>query len=721
VSTFLLEIGTEELPADFARLALPQLEALVHRDLLERHLPSSAIQLTSTPRRLVLIVEGLPAAQADRQDERKGPPAGQAFLDGVPTAAAIGFARRCGIEPSALQVRDTPRGPFVYAQVLERGQATADLLLELIPAWIEALQGRRFMRWGEGEARFSRPIRWLVALLDAELLPVALRGCDPPITAQAQSRGHRLVQNAVAIGSASSYRQDLAAAGVQVDRTERARCIRAAVEAAEGRHGAQADLPDALFDELVDLVEAPLPIEGAIADRYLDLPAEVLSTVMRTHQRYVPLYQSGADADPLALDARGILQPWFLCIGNGLSDASATVQRGNERVLKARLADAEFFLQADRAVASIDRRDQLARVTFAAGLGSLRERVERLEWCTDVLLEHLPLEQATATHARRAAHLCKHDLVSQMVGEFPELQGVMGAKYLMAEGEPRAVALAVLEHYLPRGAGDRLPGSPAGALVALAERLELLLSIFAKGERPSGSSDPYALRRAGNGILQILWDRNWRLDLDGFLQRAAGHWASCLPHFHIEPKQLSHDLSELLRQRLVSLLEERGLAPDLVQAVAGDSLPLQRLLRDPADAQQRAELLGALRHNGQLAAVQAVVTRAARLAAKGDLAPDVLGVAGIIHANLFEQASEAQMLEVLGQLEPLAMASDDDRYSRLAQALAAAAPTLEAFFDGEQSVMVMVEDDAIRRNRLNMLALLRNQASVLADFSRIQG
>ncbi|MEY4360188.1 MAG: hypothetical protein RLZZ631_1674, partial [Cyanobacteriota bacterium] len=637
MSTFLLEIGTEELPADFARLALPQLEQLVQRDLNEARLGHGAIRCTSTPRRLAVIVEELLDAAPDLEEDRKGPPAGQAFKDGVPTQAAIGFAKRCGIAPEALQVRDTPKGPFVFARVLEQGRPAAELLTGWIPQWIQALQGRRFMRWGSGESRFSRPVRWLVAMLDDQIVPVRLEGSDPEVVSGSKGRGHRLKADGVGIPTATAYADTLAAVGVQVDRSGRAAWIRAAVDQAAERLKARADLPGELFEELTDLVEAPLLIEGSVDEHYLALPAEVLSTVMRAHQRYVPLYRRDAAEDPLALDARSSLLPTFLCIGNGRPEATDTVRRGNERVLKARLADAEFFVQADRAVASIDRRDQLARVTFAAGLGSLLDRVERLEWCTDVLLEQLALSAATATHARRAAHLCKHDLVSQMVGEFPELQGVMGGKYLLAEGEAREVALAVLEHYLPRGAGDELPESDAGAVVALAERLELLLSIYAKGERPSGSSDPYALRRAGNGVLQILWAKGWSLDLLQFLERATSHWAQLLPDFKVEPSSLMAELSELMRQRLQSLLEEAGIDADLVQAVAGDGVSLARVISDPADARQRAELLTGLRANGQLAAVQAVVTRAARLAEKGDLAPAVLSPAAVVDPALFEK------------------------------------------------------------------------------------
>ncbi len=719
--TFLLEIGTEELPADFARLALPQLESLVQRDLAAARLSHGPVVCTSTPRRLALLVPDLPNSQDDQAEERKGPPASAAFQDGVPTPAAQGFASRCGVDASQLEVRETPKGPFVFAVVHQAGQPTAEVLAELIPQWITTLQGRRFMRWGHGESRFSRPVRWLVALLDGAVVPVQLMDSDPPVSSGNRSRGHRLRDQAVEIANAQSYAQALATAGVEVHREDRRAWIHQQVQQAATGLGAKPDCPESLLDELTDLVESPVLIQGDVDPHYLSLPAEVLSTVMRSHQRYVPLVREGARIDPLALDATESLLPSFLCIGNGLPAASATVKRGNERVLRARLADAEFFVQADRAVASIDRRSQLARVTFAEGLGSLLDRVERLEWLTDVLLEAIALPDPTADHARRAAHLCKHDLVSQMVGEFPELQGVIGGKYLLAEGEPRAVSLAVLEHYLPKGAGDALPSSEAGAVVALAERFELLLSIYAKGERPSGSSDPYALRRSGNGIVQILKDQGWHFDLVGFLVRATTHWSQLLPHCQVDAAALAAELAEFLRQRLVNQIEEDGIDADLVQAVAGDPAAAARVLEDPADVSLRAALLVDLRRRGELPAVQAVVTRAARLAEKADLAPGVVSAKGVVDPALFEQPSEAAMLEVLNALEPMALAPSADTYGALAQGLSASAEALAAFFDGDQSVMVMVDQPAIRANRLNLLAILRNQAYVLADFSRISG
>jgi glycyl-tRNA synthetase beta chain len=416
-----------------------------------------------------------------------------------------------------------------------------------------------------------------------------------------------------------------------------------------------------------------------------------------------------------------MLLPLFLCIANGRADADATIRRGNERVLRARLADAAFFLAADRRQSSAERVKALDRVTFAEGLGSLADRSRRIAWLADRLCAGLAIGEDTAIAARRAAPLCKHDLVSQMVGEFPELQGVMGAKYLLAEGESPAVALAVLEHYQPRGAADALPGSAAGAVLALAERLELLLSIFARGERPSGSSDPYALRRAGNGLLQILWARNWSLDLVDLLAGATAHWQRLLDGLVVRPQALTVDLLEFLRQRIASLLEEEGFGPDLVQAVAGEGISLERLLRDPADARARAELLLRLRQEERLPLVQAVVQRASRLAEHADLELDVVVPDGAVDPTLFRSPSEAAVLTVLERLATHASGSGSSRYEPLAQLLGESGETLAAFFDGAESVMVMCDEPEVRRNRLRLLAVLRNQAAVLADFGRLGG
>ena len=602
--------------------------------------------------------------------------------------------------------------------MLTAGRDGVSLLSELIPTWIDALQGRRFMRWGTGTQRFSRPIRWLVALHGDDVIDVEMPGADPVVRSDRFSRGHRLHGNQqLCIASANQYVKTLQEAGVLVDRDERSRLIRASIdqgaEAAEG----EANCPDRLFEELVDLVEDPRVLQGQIAERFLQLPPEVISTVMQAHQRYVPLQIPGLDPDPLRLTAEAVLRPEFLLVANGLEQASALITRGNERVLGARLADAEFFLEVDRRQASATRRDALSRVTFAEGLGSLRDRCDRIERLTNQLLTDLALSDSVATASRRAAHLCKHDLVSQMVGEFPELQGLMGGKYLLEEGESRDVALAVVEHYLPRGAGDVLPSTDAGAVVALAERFELLLSIFAKGERPTGSSDPYALRRAGNGVLLILWNQGWKLDLNLFLAKAVETWRELFPAFAVDTAQLTSDLSALLRQRITSQLEDDGYAADLVQAVAGGTVPTKRLLRDPLDVRVRIQLLRGLRDQGRLTAVQAVVQRASRLAEKGDLPLDVLSSTEVVDPSRFESASEKGLFDATKRLNPLA---ESGAYQELCDVLVESTPALEAFFDGDESVMVMADDSALRMNRLNLLGVLRNQAAVFAQFELIQ-
>jgi glycyl-tRNA synthetase beta chain len=721
MACFVLEIGTEELPADFARLALPQLERQLRDDLASCNLPYASLSVTSTPRRLAVRVEGLPPRQEDSLQEHKGPPAQLAFRDGKPTPAAEGFAKRCGLTVDQLEVRETAKGPFVYACTRQPGRETAEVLASFIPGWIWGLQGRRFMRWGSGESRFSRPVRWLVALLDREIIPVVLAECDPPIRSDRLTRGHRLRPEVVSIPAAGSYSDVLEAADVQVDRGARAAQIRLQLESAAQELGGCLDLPESLFEELVDLVEHPRVITGLIDSAFLSLPPEVLSTVMRAHQRYVPLLTSEEPSDPLALSAEGTLLPRFLCVSDGLAEAEATVKRGNERVLRARLADAAFFLKADDAVPSIDRREALARVTFAEGLGHLLDRTERLEWCTDVLLESLSVPEEAAPVARRAAHLCKHDLVSQIVGEFPELQGIMGAKYLLSEGEKEDVAQAVFEHYRPRGAGDALPDSAAGAVVALAERLELLLSIFCKGERPSGSSDPYGLRRAGNGIIQILWHQDWELDLAKLLARGANHWQSLFPSFKIEPDQLLDDLTDFFQQRLASLLEEDGFDPDIVRAIVSRFQGGQNGIQNIRDARDRSQLLQSLRSKGQLAPIQAAVQRASRLADKGDLSRQILSPDDVVDPNLFERQSEVCLLQVLQKLREPAQSIEREKYTQLAQGLEESSAVLSAFFDGSDSVMVMCDDLDRQKNRLHLLGVLRNQANVLACFEELDG
>jgi len=718
VSNFILEIGTEELPADFARLAISQLEQLVRNGLKDSRLHFADIFCSSTPRRIFVIVNSLAESSEDFVEERKGPPASKAFKNGNPTQAAKGFAKRYGLSLEALEIRNTSKGEFVFGSNFVKGESAEDLILALIPKWINSIQGRRFMRWGEGEVRFSRPVRWILALLDDKDLNLELSQADPPIISSRFSRGHRLFRKEVPVDSPDSYVETMRSAGVIVNRHERLSLIKNLVSKASVTLNCKADLSNNLLNELTDLVESPTLFIGEFQKSFLDLPAEVLSTVMQVHQRYVPLFLDDASIDPLSLDANNILLPRFICISNGLSDANDLIREGNEKVLRARFSDAEFFINVDRAVKSSTRREKLSKVTFADGLGTLLERVLRIEWLAENFVDYLSVDySAFDSHVlKKAAYFCKHDLVSQMVGEFPELQGIIGAKYLLAEGESREVSLAVLEQYLPRRHGGELPKSAAGSALALLDKLELLLSIFSKGERPSGSSDPYALRRAANGVLQIVWDQEWKVNLFGLLSISIDHWTKTFDSLKFKPELLLNDVMNFFHQRIITLLEEASYDIDIVQAVAGESLCTRRLLSDPIDVLIRASLLAELRTSNRLSAIHSVVNRASSLAERNNLSPNILSALDLVDPELFEKESEKGMLEVVNLLEPIAKSNSSDRYIKLAEGLVNGADALSKFFDGDESVMVMTDNEMIRKNRLNLLSVLTNQAKLLADF-----
>ncbi len=719
MSTYLLEIGTEELPADLAESVISQLELNVNNDLNSSQIKFSEIRVTTTPRRIALTIEGISPFSEDNISERKGPPLSQAFHDGEPTKAAIGFARRYDLTPEKLEIRETPKGSFVFAKLIEKGKPVGSLLADYLPGWISKIQGRRFMRWGKGDFRFSRPIRWIVSLIDSEVLPFRILGCDPEIQISNISRPHRLHGSTLEIKNAKTYFDQLQDVGVIVDRNSRLSNITDLVLNNETINKVKPDLTEPLLNELTDLVESPLLVTGSFDESFLDLPPEVLSTVMKVHQRYIPLYKVNVEFDPLSLDSRNILHPSFLCISNGLSSSKENIILGNEKVLKARFSDASFFIKSDLLINSSSRINKLKDVTFAEGLGSLYDRVNRIEWLAKLVSTNLKFDQEDIEKSVKVAHFSKHDLVSNMVGEFPELQGTIGSKYLLHEGESRDVCLGVLEHYKPKGTSDSLPSNNLGKAVSLAERFELLFSIYAKGERPSGSSDPYALRRAANGILLILWNNDWQLNINEIQNNSLIFWQQLFPSLPFEISSLSSELKEFFRQRIISLLEEKDIDFDIIQAIAGDTISTSKLLDDPTDAYFRTSLLMEMRKNNTLNLLQAVVTRASKLAAKSSIPKDVIDPSDFVDKSLFEKACEIEMFNVLEKLKPLAINCERVKYKLLADGLVSSAETLANFFDGEGSVMVMTDDINLRNNRLNLLTILRNQSLKLADFSKL--
>lgn len=711
MAAFLLEVGTEELPADFIDGALKQWQSRIPQSLDQQFLTPEAIAFYGTPRRLAVLIKGLPGQQSSREAEIKGPPAQAAFKDGKPTPAAVGFARKQGVELDALEVRNTDKGEFVFVRKKIVGRPATEILTELIPQWIFGLEGRRFMCWGDGDLKFPRPIRWLVALLDDTVLPIELVNGSEIIKSDRISAGHRILHpQPIHIAQAEDYLQSLEAAYVSVDVEQRRHTIKQQVESAAAQLKGYTPIYPNLWSEVTNLVEWPTAVIGKFEPEFLILPPEVVTTVMVTHQRYFPVFKDEKEQE---------LIPYFITISNGDPAKSDLIAAGNERVIRARLADGEFFYKTDLAAPLESYLPQLEKVTFQDELGSVRQKVGRIEQIAGQIADQLQVSASERNHILRAALLCKADLVTQMVYEFPELQGVMGQKYAAASGESEAVATAIFEHYLPRGASDDLPQSLTGRVVGISDRLDTLVSIFGLGMLPTGSSDPFALRRAANGIINITWDADLGINLDQLLQDISADFVAAYPGKN-SPVEL---LAEFFLQRIRTLLqEERQIDYDLVNAVLGEHDPEYafRALKDLLDVRDRALFLQEIRNNSKLDEIYETVNRSARLSVQGDLDWQQLNPVDIVDPELFEKSSEQAFYDALVELVPQTQASQSQRnYQQLVDALAKIAPTVSRFFDGEDSVLVMDEDVRIRQNRLNLIGLLRNHARVLADFGAI--
>ncbi|MBD2182505.1 glycine--tRNA ligase subunit beta [Aerosakkonema funiforme] len=711
--SFLLEVGTEELPASFVGSAIQQWQSLIPKSLSEQYLTSEAINVYGTPRRLAVLIEGLPAQQPDRVEEIKGPPASAAFKDGQPTKAAEGFARKQGVALSALEVRPTDKGDFVFVKQSIPGRATADILKELIPQWIFKLEGKRFMRWGDGDVKFSRPIVWLVTLLDDAVLPVEIENGSEIIKSDRISHTHRVLHpEPVTIKSATDYVSTLRSGFVEVDAELRKVRIKEQVEAVAKIQSGYAEIYPDLLAEVTNLVEWPTAVMGKFDDDFLSLPPEVTTTVMVTHQRYFPLFKTA--------EAKELL-PNFITISNGDPAKSDLIAAGNGRVVRARLADGQYFYKSDLAKPLESYVPQLEKVTFQDELGTMQAKVDRIVKIAGKIAEQLQLNAENSKNIQRAAFLCKADLVTQMVGEFPELQGVMGQKYAAASGETEAVATAIFEHYLPRGAGDKLPETITGQVVGLADRLDTLVSIFGLGMLPTGSADPFALRRAANAVVNITWTAELPLNLQELLEQIVADFVAAYPK--TKSGELLPQLQEFFLQRIRTLLQDdRTIDYDLVNAVLGENDPeyTERALKDLLDVRNRAIFLQEIRNNGKLLEIYETVNRSTRLAAQGDLDKQQLEPTEVVRSNLFEKASEQAFYDAIVQLVPQTKASQEQRnYQQLVDALSEITPKVSTFFDGPESVLVMDENLEVRRNRLNLLGLLRNHARVLADFGPI--
>ncbi len=680
--TFLLEIGTEELPAAHVWAALHQLETMIPAALEEARLEHGPLHIWGTPRRLAILVEGMASRQPDEERIVKGPPARIAFdAEGKPTRAALGFARSQGVEVEALRVEPIGGGEYVVATVRTEGRPAAEVLAELAPRWIAALRFPKSMRWDESGIAFSRPIRWLTALLGSEVIPFdygALR--SDRIT-----RGPRPAASpAIALTDAAEYTATLDSYGVIVDHGARREAIRRQAEALAAEVGGQIPDEAALLDEVTQLVEVPTALRGSFEAKYLALPQEVLIAVMKKHQRYFPV-----------LDAEGKLMPCFITVRNGGQEYADVVRRGNENVIRARYADAAYFYAQDTKQPLESFVPRLAKLTFQAELGSMLDKTHRLEQLAPWVGERLGLTEGEQFALRRAAHLAKADLATQMVIEMTSLQGVMGREYALKSGEPQAVAEAIFEHYLPRSAGDTLPQSRIGAALGIADRLDSLAGLFAVGLTPTGSADPYGLRRAALGLVQILVGKAIPFSLSEGLAEAA----RLLP---VEASETALTAAQsFVIGRLEGLLREEGFAYDVVQAVLAEQGD------DPWRAWQAAQALSRWVEREDWAAILDNYARCVRITRdKPRYALD---------AGRFEMEAERQLYEALLQAERGVERGDVG--SLMAQLQALVVP-IRRFFD---EVLVMAEDEALRRNRLALLQRIAALTAGTVDLSRMEG
>ena len=690
---FLVELGTEELPP----LALPELErafaAGVRAGLTDAGLPFGALESFATPRRLAVLVRDLAVMQPAQSVKLKGPPVSAAFgKDGAPTAAATKFAEKCGVDVTALTRVTEGKGEFLFYAGSKPGLATAGLLPGIVQKSLDALPIPKRMRWGASAAEFVRPVHWLVMLFGDQTITARILDTD----ASNASRGHRFMAPAtLPLAAPADYESTLRDRGkVIADFAARRALIKGQVAQVGRELGGSALLDDALLDEVTALVEWPSAIAGAFEARFLELPREVLISTLQQHQRYFPV--EGSD---------GKLRAHFITVSNIESREPDKVRAGNERVVRPRLSDAAFFWGVDRKQPLAARIGALDAVTFQAKLGSIGDKVRRVSALAG---EIALLIDADRAQAERAAQLAKCDLLSSMVGEFPELQGIMGRYYAAADGEPAEIATAIDEHYMPRGAGGALPGTGAGTAVALADKLDTLAGIFAIGQKPSGTKDPFGLRRAAIGVLRILVERRLDVDLRALVTRAVQ--LQPVTNANVDAELWDYVLERLRAYLLdsTSAAHVPGITTEMFDAVrAGNPA-------SPVDFRARLEALVKFLALPEAASLTAANKRISNILKKAEG-----GATGTVDVgSLTEPAEKALHEAVAALLADVERALGKRDYAAALTRLATLRPAVDAFFDG---VMVNAEDPALRRNRLALLAGVRQLFTRIADLSLLPG
>lgn len=686
--TFLLEVGTEEIPARFLGPALSQLEKQARLALDEARLGYGGIRVFGTPRRLALLVDSLDGSQADLNEKKKGPAKKAAFdAAGQATKAALGFARSQGVAAEELFVEDVDGVEYVFAVKHEAGRDTEVILPALCERLIRSLTFPKPMFWYSKDIRFARPVRWLTALYGSAEIPFSFAG----LTAGRATAGHRfLAPGPVTLANAADYAEAMEKHFVVADPVARRSTITTQVERAADSLGGHSVVDEDLLEEVSNLVEYPKAVTGSFSPEFLEVPQEVLITAMRAHQRYFPVF-----------NADGVLLPHFIAISNGTQDPFLpNVRAGNERVLRARLADARFFFDEDRKKKLDAYVDMLDNIVFMEPLGTMRKKAERLVNLAGALAAEAGVSVQETDAAKRAAFLAKADLMTHMVYEFPELQGTMGMHYARLSGESEAVSQAVEEHYAPRYAGDRPAETLPGAIVAVADKMDTLAACFGLGLIPSGSQDPYALRRSALGVVATLLAHRLTIPLHRLCSLALQGLAGDISR---PAAEVAMEMEEFLLQRVRFYFAENGLRYDVIDAVLGaGSSDLPALLA-------RAEVLQSKLDTPELMRILTPFTRAANLTkdtGKTDVSPELFIAAA--EGELYHAAKDAAVL-----VESSAVQRD---FERVFAALSPLYAPIDRFFT---DVMVMVDDENVKNNRLALLSYVKELFLALGDLTKI--
>lgn len=684
----LFEIGTEEIPSGYIPPALEELKTVAGRLLQEQRLTFATIRTLATPRRLTLFVDGLAEKQADARREVIGPTKAVAYdAEGKPTRAAEGFARAQGMPVARLTVRMLDRGEYVVAVLEQKGAPTPDILMSVLPRLVTSLSFPKFMRWAEGTFRFVRPIRWLLCIYGGRVVPVTIEGLQ--MKADAKTYGHRFLSpRGVRVRSFQEYLEKLEEKFVIVDQERRKTLVRSLATEAATRVKGRAVLDDELVEMVANLVEFPTVICGSFKREYLELPRDVIITPMRKHQRYFPV-----------VNAAGNLLPHFVAISNMRARDMDLIREGNERVLRARLNDAEFFYRDDRKIPLAERVPRLQHIIFQEKLGTMYDKVQRIVHLAGLVAERV--DPGCRPVAERAALLCKADLGTTMVKEFPNLQGTIGREYARLSGEPPEVCQAIEEHYLPRFAGDKLPDSNAGAVVALADRLDSIVGCFAIGLIPSGSEDPYALRRAALGVVQSILHRGFRASLTEMVTHARAGF----PSLTRDADSARREVLDFLRGRTQVVLADRGLPADVVDAAlaAGSD--------DVVGAARRAEALAVLRREADFGELSAAFKRVVGIVPRGfDRSVDA--------TRLVEGAERALHAQATALQEEVDRRVAQQDYLGALQRIAALKPMVDMFFE---EVLVIGPDEGLTQNRFALLKAVGDLFNRIADFTKLAG